>query len=226
MVKYLKRYSVVLIAALIIVIVCVKYLNSYKKNDYALPDKDYYCGGYDNIYEYELDDYYLRYDLESDKYIITDKETGKSREVFNAPNKDRAFVTDIYIDKNLIYYGNEYGFFSYDVGKDITTEIYKHENRSTKITVFGVCVYFKPLSWDDRTTYPSRYLISDGKLIVITNQNIFEYKDGKKKILVTGDYSLQEYKDGVMTLSRKYFDENGEEKSIILKYNIRKGSVE
>ena len=67
---------------------------------------------YDNIYEYELDDYYLRYDLEMNKYIITDKETGKSREVFNAPNKDSAFVTDIYIDKNLIYYGNEYGFFS------------------------------------------------------------------------------------------------------------------
>ena len=66
--------------------------------------------------------------------------------------------------------------------------------------MFDVVVYYKAVSRQEIETNATNYIMYDGKLYIVTNRDVRVYDGKKTKIILKGEYVLDDYHNGRMEL--------------------------
>ena len=166
----------------------------------------------DNSFEYdfkskqtdsyvELDDYVITYNSDRKCYEITDKETQAKRRLFNEmTDGGHVMAGSMTSQGNTLYYGDVEKFCSYNIDTDTTTVIYQLATKPKEVKVFDVVVYYKAVSRQEIETNATNYIMYDGKLYIVTNRDVRVYDGKKTKIILKGEYVLDDYHNGRMEL--------------------------
>ena len=200
----------VLIAALSVCVYVVSHRNVH------IPDEDF---AYDfqskqtDSYV-ELDDYTVAYNNDRKCYEITDKETGAKRQLFNEMfDSGRMIAGPMTSHGNTLYYGDMEKFCSYNIDTDTTTVIYELATKTKEVKVFDVVVYYRSVSRQEIETRAADYVMYNGRLYIVTNRDVRVYDGKKTEIVLKGEYVLEDYHDGRMSLVKYNNNTGGVEKT-------------
>lgn len=195
----------VLIAALS---VCIYIVN---RSNVHIPDADFAYDFKSKLTDsyVELDDYTVAYNNDRKCYEITDKETRAKRQLFNELSDSGHMVSGAMTSHgNTLYYGDMEKFCSYNIDTDTTTVIYELATKPKEVKVFDVVVYYRSVSRQEIETRAADYVMYNGRLYIVTNRDVRVYDGKKTEIVLKGEYVLQDYHDGRMSLV-KYNNNTG-----------------
>lgn len=195
----------VLIAALSVCIYVVNHSNVH------IPDTDFVYDFQSKLTDsyVELDDYTVEYNNDRKCYEITDKETGAKRQLYNEmSDSGRMIAGPMTSHGNTLYYGDMEKFCSYNIDTDTTTVIYELATKPKEVKVFDVVVYYRSVSRQEIETRAADYVMYNGRLYIVTNRGVRVYDGKKTEIVLKGEYVLQDYHDGRMSLV-KYNNNTG-----------------
>lgn len=200
----------VLIAALSVCIYVVNHSNVHiLDTDFAYDFKSKLTDSY-----VELDDYTVAYNNDRKCYEITDKETGAKRQLFNEmSDSGRIIAGPMTSHGNTLYYGDMEKFCSYNIDTDTTTVIYELATKPKEVKVFDVVVYYRSVSRQEIETMAADYVMYKGRLYIVTNRDVRVYDGKKTEIILKGEYVLEDYHDGRMSLVKYNNNTGGVEKT-------------
>lgn len=200
----------VLIAALSVCIYVVNHSNVHiLDTDFAYDFKSKLTDSY-----VELDDYTVAYNNDRKCYEITDKETGAKRQLFNEmSDSGRMIAGPMTSHGNTLYYGDMEKFCSYNIDTDTTAVIYELATKPKEVKVFDVVVYYRSVSRQEIETMAADYVMYKGRLYIVTNRDVRVYDGKKTEIILKGEYVLEDYHDGRMSLVKYNNNTGGVEKT-------------
>jgi lipopolysaccharide export system protein LptA len=114
---------------------------------------------------------------------------------------------------NTLYYGDMEKFCSYNIDTDTTTVIYELATKPKEVKVFDVVVYYRSVSRQEIETMAADYVMYKGRLYIVTNRDVRVYDGKKTEIILKGEYVLEDYHDGRMSLVKYNNNTGGVEKT-------------
>ena len=200
----------VLIAALSVCIYVVNHSNVHiLDTDFAYDFKSKLTDSY-----VELDDYTVAYNNDRKCYEITDKKTGAKRQLVKEMSDSGLMIAGSMTSHgNTLYYGDMEKFCSYNIDTDTTTVIYELATKPKEVKVFDVVVYYRSVSRQEIETMAADYVMYKGRLYIVTNRDVRVYDGKKTEIILKGEYVLEDYHDGRMSLVKYNNNTGGVEKT-------------
>lgn len=226
---FLKRNCrAIFVFSFLLVLVVILFIEYRSSKDINLPNVEFTYDYYGHKTKYELDDYIVeeKFVDNGKKYILTEKNTGATRTLFNDPFMEDRDIGDIVTYGNKFYYSRESDFYCYDIDTDTITKIYSHFKAPIKVEVFDVRVYYKSISYEEIETYVNSYIIYKGDLLVCTNRAILRYDGRSTETLIRGEYYVERFEDGILTMyTESYYNSNNELVLDRYQYNVETGKI-
>lgn len=211
---HVKAFVIILLISAVAVVLIRTVKNSQKLN-----------GSSDCIYdssvsEWKLDDYVVARN-EKGIYCLTNVKTGATKPLFNDPLKNTQYSpSKISVSGNKVYFLNRRILYCYDADKDSVEEIYEYK-LGYYLKVFDVIVFHRLFTPEVREAQLENMFVARGNVVIVKDTGIDIYDGRKTTTIISGEYSVLSYKDGIM----KYRTNNTKEITKNYEYDFDTGKI-